>query len=483
MKKFIESLELRLSDLFLLIGFLGFVVFLIFGQEFMQYQNPNMVGLPIWAAGVAFVIMVSFWAIYLYMEIVVKKEKVNPVIIGCFAFFAILNVITIWVQPSLSVVDVIARMEYEVSPGNIIAQGTRFTIVEQISGVHKFVFSAEVIGIAMFLYIGLFIFPKRIKNIRFIEYLGYLLFALIGVLFVYSLIVEHNQYIGVFKYLLGVDRSIPLSEMSVKSFILHKNAFGMVYMLGIIFTFINQAIKARKWYYPLTGIFFVLMLFTQCKTGILLSALIILAWLVYRLVVTYKDNKKRNLITFIVLGSVIVLGGIFIGVPYLTKGKVLGKVYALITEITGSGKTVETRTFIWDNVYQLIGNGNWVIGRGFGVINLLLMPMNIKTHNDPVFPTHSSWLNMLSEGGIFLLFAYIAFLIYVGYICFKAYKKSPLLTFAIFLGAFSFFAYSFIETIHYLMYVFLFPIFVIYYNGDKKAEVKEERDIEAVPQE
>ena len=92
MKKFIQSLELRLSDLFLLIGFLSFAIFLIFGQEFMQHQNPNEVALPLWAAIVSGVIMIGSWIYYLYLELFVRKTNYNPIVTVAFAFLIMLNI-------------------------------------------------------------------------------------------------------------------------------------------------------------------------------------------------------------------------------------------------------------------------------------------------------------------------------------------------------------------------------------------------------
>ena len=102
----------------------------------------------------------------------------------------------------------------------------------------------------------------------------------------------------------------------------------------------------------------------------------------------------------------------------------------------------------------------------------MLMPMNGATHNDWVFPSHSSYIGLLAEGGILFLVAYLALLVYSGYVIFKSIKKQPGLTIAVSLGYLSFVLYSFIETIHYLAYVFLFPIMVIYVNTVKEKEVR-----------
>ncbi len=466
MKEFIKKLELRWSDLFLLIGFLGFAIFLVFGQEFMQQQDPSVVALPLWLGIICFILMIGSWGAYLYLELYKRKVEFNKYIAFAFIGLVLFNVVAILVQPSASTENVIIRLN-EVE--SLIGTSEPASLV--VTGVHKFIFIAEYIGTGMFLYIALFLFSKRITNIKFIEYLGYALFALIFVMIIYSYIAEAYKYAGFIKYVLGIDRNHDLAnEFSVISFVIHKNAFGMICMLGILFCLINQSIKPRWFYYPLIAYFFISMIFSMCKTGMLLSVAIIFIYFIYRLIVTYKEHPKRNKITFIVLGGVIFLGLIFVGVPYLTKGKIFGKIYEIIASLTKDGVSMRNRECIWDNAFQLLGHGWWLIGRGFGTVNLQLWPMNVISHGENVFPTHSSFLNMLAQGGIITFLAYLALLTYFGYVIFKSYKKSPEFVFSVSLGALCFFLYSFIETIHYLMYIYMFLIFVIYNQKEKETQ-------------
>lgn len=465
LKQFIASLQLRLSDLFLFVGFLAYAIFLIFGQEFMQYQDPKVVALPLWLAIVMFVILVGCWGMYFYLELVKNKLKVNKYIAFAFIGVVLFNIVAIAIQPSASTENVIIRINDDPT-----LVGTSQAVSLIVTGTHKFVFIAEYIGTGAFLYIALFVFSRRLTNTKFIEYLGFALFIFLFVMIFYSYFTEAEKYYDLTQYLLGRDKGGDINNYCVHSFIIHKNAFGMACMLGIIFCFINQSIKPRWFYYPLAGYFYFSMIFSVCKAGLLLSAFIILIYLVYRLIVTYKEHSKRNKITFIVLACVIGLAAIVIGVPYLTKGKIFGKIYEIIQALTKGGVSIQTRTCIWDNAYQLI-RGWWVlIGRGFGTVNLQLWPMNVVSHGENVFPTHSSFLNMLTQGGIFTLFAYVILLVLFAVVIYKTYKKSPDFVFAVSLGALCFFLYSFIETIHYLMYVFLFPIFVIYYQKEKELQ-------------
>ena len=468
MKKFIKSLELRWSDLALFIGFICFAIFLIFGQLFMQYQNPNDVALPLGAAIPLFIVMIGSFGVYLYLEVYRSKEQFNIIIPAIIFTLILMNTIAIFVQPSVVSENVLVRINEE-QPELV---GKYINVLVNVSDTHKFIFIAEMMGVGLMIYIGLFVFPKRIKSITFIKYLGYALYALLFVVIIYGYIAEFNNYVGFFKYLLGIDRSASsLYVYAIKSFVIHRNAYGMMMMLGIVFTFINHAMEKKWFYFLFTGFFFANMIFSLCKTGLIISVLIILIYVYYRLIATYKEHVKRNKISIIVLSSVIGLGVILVGLSFITKGKFLGFIYGLVAGGDSGASTLDTRMMIWDNSYQLLRDGWWLIGRGFGTYNLILMPMNIASHNDHVFPGHSAYITLLSEGGILFLLAYLAFLGYMGVIIYRCFKKNPALTLAISLGVLSFVLYSFIEAIHYLVYVFLFPIMVLYFSSSNTQEI------------
>ena len=465
MKNFFKSIKFRLSDLFLALGFLPFAVILIFGQLFMQFQNPSDVALPLWAAILCFVVMVAAWSIYLYLEVFRKKENYNLWIAGACATLILLNIIVIACQPSRVVENVIVR--YRLDHPELI--GTVETAIIQVSPIHKFIFISEIVATIMFIYIGLFVLPRRFKTVIFLKYLGFALFIFLLVLMIYGYVVDYDKYVAFFKHIFLHDREDPdIYHKCVTSFIINRNAYGMCMMMGIIFSFINHSIHKKWFYFLFAGIFYFNMIFSLCKTGLVISAVLIVIYVTYRLIVTFKEHKKRNLAFIISFGSVVLIAGGILGLSIVTKGKVLGSIYNFYNDIVRGGKTLDNRSYIWDNTYQLLRNGNWLIGRGFGIINLLLQPMNMLSHEEKVFPTHSAYLSLIAEGGILFLVAYLALLVYSGIIIVRCYKKEPGLTVAMSLGAIAFVLYSFIETIHYLVYVFLFPIMILYYATKEK---------------
>ena len=471
MKKFFASLELRFSDLFLLLAAGSFALFIGVGQNFMNQMDLNVsMPLPIWIFTVFGIMMIIFFGLYLYIEVFSKKEPYNKYVVIVFAFLILLNLIAVLVQPASGTEYVRIRFipEGTTPPGNV---GDIIAVPYEINPIHKLFFIFENIGMLLMIYSGLFVFPKRFKSLKFVEFLGYIMFGVCFFLAIYSYATEYNLYIGFVKYVTGIDRSsCDIGVYLVKSLFSHRNPLGMTYMLGIIFCYINHSFSKKWWHYILAGFFFVNLVFTFCKTGILLSVLVTFIYVIYRLIVTYKEHSKRNLITFIVIGSVVVIGGLLVGVPYVTKGKVLPSIYNLIQSITVGGLSLETRSYIWDNGFQIISSGWWVIGRGFGIPNLIVKPMNVISHGEDFISLHSGFLTVLTEGGLFNLLGYLAFLVYSGYVAVKSFKVDKDLTVAVSLGALTFLLYSLIESNHYLIYLFLFPIFVLYNQREQKSE-------------
>lgn len=473
MKKFVQSLELRWSDLLLLIGAGSFAFFIGFSQTYMGELNPSNLPAPMWLVILIGLVMLGSLIGYLYLELVVRKVKFNIYILFAFLTLMLINTIVILAASRSNYLSVVVRSKIDefTPPGEI---GKAYPLVVSISLTHKMFFIFELMGTLLFMYCMFFVFSKRIKNLKFIEYLGYIVFGIGIFLAIYSYATESHKYVSfISEFLVGKLKGIPqendVSVYTVTSFFSHRNPLGMTYMLCILFTFINHAYHKYWWHYLLTAFFFINLIFTFNKTGLLLSVLMILIYLVYRLIVTFKDHKKRNTITLICVGSVLLIALVVIGLPYLTKGKVFGKVYEIIDSLSGEGKTLKYREYIWDNTYSLLEGGNWIWGRGFGILNMLVRPMNIMSHGEDVISTHSGYLNNLAEGGIIFLIAYLVLIGYVSYAAYKAFKKERDLTITIYLGVLLFLLYSFVETNHYLAYIFMFPIFVLYHKDQEQA--------------
>ena len=102
--KIVSLLHLKLSDLFFAIGFIPMAVFLINGQLFMQYPNPEDVSLKLEAIIPLFVILVICWGIYIFLENRIGNKE-NRYITATFVLLTIIGIIGILIQPSIFIIE------------------------------------------------------------------------------------------------------------------------------------------------------------------------------------------------------------------------------------------------------------------------------------------------------------------------------------------------------------------------------------------
>lgn len=456
MKNLIASLKLRKSDLFLFIGFLAFVPFMIFAQSYMQIQNPDEVEFKIWFIIPCFIISAVMWGYYISDEF---KLGSSPKLYISYTFIAlaIVGVLSILIQPSTLVENVIVRVQnpdiFYYHPGYVAV------VTLKMSTIHYVFFSMNILLTLVLIYIGLFILPKRFDNPSFLIYLGYGVLLFAGVLITAGYIMDFDKYISMFKFLLGKDPDGNIYEYTVKSFIGHRNAYGMAMLLAMIFSYINHSFKNKWWYYLIAGFLFINTIFALAKTALVIEVLMTFVYVIFRLIITYKNKPKRNKIIFIVLACLTVIAIGVLGIAYFTEGKFLGKIYEILN-VYLTGATIDMRSHIWDNAYQLLRNGWWLIGRGYGYSHSMLYLMN-GINGDPTVYTHSGYINLLLECGILYLLAYLALLAYYIIISYRCIKKDIKISLPLVLGALTFIFYSFIESNHYLVYIFIFPMFVL----------------------
>ncbi|MCQ2802769.1 MAG: hypothetical protein MJ225_03775, partial [Bacilli bacterium] len=136
MKNWIKSLKLRLSDLCLLIGFIPFALYLIFGQLFMQYADPKEVAFSLWAIIISFIVSLIAWGSYIYLEFKKQKNIPNKWITIIFIALALINVITIVAQPASFTEGVVSRIDKPFLPIDTVVD-----VPIVISSTHKLFFS------------------------------------------------------------------------------------------------------------------------------------------------------------------------------------------------------------------------------------------------------------------------------------------------------------------------------------------------------
>ena len=452
----------RLSDLFLVVGFVPMAFFLMWAQDYMQFPDPNMANAKPAIFVPMFLLLLVSWSIYIYLEHD-KKHYINRYAIYITVFLIITGLIAILTQAKEFILDT-----YDIA-------GNPKTVSVILSDTHILFFAMCTIAVCLFVYIGVFIFPTRFNSKWLIKIFGYLVFAVCFALATYSYMFEINKFLPFIKALGDLDKNAIFSNITV-SFTPNANTVGMLYLVGMIFCFINHSLTKRRWlnwiYWPLSIYFFSMMIFSYCRTSIVIGPTIMIIYIYYVLLHTFKKHKVVNTI-FLILETLVLLAGVTVFLlSILSKGqyiKYINDFYEMFTDDT----SMKSRERIWNNTYQIIAQTqplSLIFGRGFGTMNVMLLAMN--DFKKQLYPTHNGFLNLLAEGGFIYLFAYLVLLGYITARLIRNYNKNGKAVIAIALGMYSFIIYSLNETIHYFTYPFMFLILVL----DRALNKKEEKE-------
>jgi len=467
-KTYIKSLELDLSDLMLVIGFLFFVPFAAFAWKFMVTPNPTEIFFAPWMMIVCFIISVFSWGVYFYLEIKRGRLK-NNLFLWAFVLLAILGLVAVLVQPE----TVKFLVECKKRPTGACAKwnngiyagvkvGDIVEVVHTISPTHRLFFSFATILITTVYFIIFTLLPRRLKDMNLLILAAVCTFGFLLVASIYSFIRDGSHYIPFLKALFkGDNKELYKHAILIQSFMTHRVPYGVCMMLGCMFALVGHALT-KKWYWFIPFAYcFINMIFTWCKTALIITPLILLAYIVILLIEGYKEHQKRNKIIFIVGGSLVGLVALLVLLSVLTNGKVLNPINKLVKTVTES-ESLQTRKWIWQNINLELSNGWWLLGRGFGTHNSMLFPMNIL-NNDMVCPSHSTYYAVLGQGGVFTLIAFIGSYIYFGYVFYKCFRVNKFMTLELSIGFFAYFFYSFTEGVNYLVVLFMLPLIWYYF--------------------
>ena len=451
MKGLIKKLDLKLSDLFLFLGLVFSLPILIERTFIPTRENPINTVIPLWLIIVSFVLVIGCFITFVILE---RKnellEKRLKVIIPLVAILLLMT-ISIFVQSNDITTTVIIQSDVV---GNI---GDKVDVLTSISIQTKLVCFFTIVIVFLGVYIGLFILPKRIKSVKFIEFACFLFDIYLIVTITYSLIAEFNNYISLFKNIFTMTDLTMIDEYAPKSFLGHRNVFGTFLMFGVFSVILSQQIHKRSVNTLLGIIFFIFLLTTIYKGGIFFTLLCLIIYLIYRSIVHLKVNKKNGIINLVILGSILLIVLLIILISYLSIDSIHQKIDTLFKE----GNTLKSRFNIWKTTFIILQPAWWLIGRGTWIFNCILRNCNIAAQGDYTGATHNMVLNLLALGGLPLLIGFIILYIYAIKKVLKVYNKNKNIVSSSLLILLAFTLSGTIEANWYLPFITLIGLLII----------------------
>ena len=368
-----------------------FVVSSYLASGLFIFDADHEQDIKLWAVIVSLSLIAISLSLLLIINIKKKKYKPNYILLGVLSVLFIAGLFTL--------IFIKDRGIYQY-PG---VDGTLCEFEYHITPLLRFTYISELLA---YLILGLLILDiiyQVVDGKQCIKIASYLVLTIIVVLMVISYFKDANKYVEVVKHLTRGE----FYENAVASVVESKNNYAYILTLGIFACIILHYFD-KKWYW-LAGLGFIYlnMVFTLCKWLLFLDAIAVLGYLLYRFMVTRKENKKRNIIALCAIAGTMIVGIATLFIILAVNDK-LANIADAITKQNGVD-TLDARFWIWRRAILAIENGNWFTGAGFNLFGQLLFRYNtydvITQFANNTRSAHNGYLQYIGDGGILLLLA------------------------------------------------------------------------------
>ena len=242
-----------------------------------------------------------------------------------------------------------------------------------------------------------------------------------------TLFLEHDNYV-----LFIENFKTSPQQYAIKAFFPHRNAWGFFLLITMFMDILLSIVMNKKYIAYFSIVFYGFMFFSFCKTTLILGVVMVLAFLIYFLVSSFSNHRKRNLVIICSTTAVIVTAIVICLVTPLkeTFEKIV---------ISKGGDSFEARTVIWDKMFQMIDSPSKVLfGIGRGVLDRNLYAINFADLNYPqnwhAFKAHNMYLQTLGDGGIILLLCFLVAVFYIIKTLVQNYKNDHYVNYALIVG-------------------------------------------------
>lgn len=371
---------------------------------------------------------------YFYNEYKYNEYKPNKWIIIFLIIFGIGGVIGLILTPTIqyfTTVEIIDGVE------NIV---TKQLIISTQQKVHSFLF---LIIMMIGIYLQLVILPRLISFKRYLLFLLYTIVfvALLSIFLSYFL--DRNSYIHLFNY--GLEGYI-----FPTSFLFNRNMYALLLMLGALSLYYIISLSP-KWYNHVILFFIIFnMLFTFSKASIGITLITFIVNFIYRMIVTYKKHRIRNVIFIFLIINFLVFLVFSLPLPGFDNLVFLRNTRELVYNYfikLGPG-TFNSRTTIWDWASDINNGHYFYFGRGLTLFNesLLFYTKEILEPPRSEYFSHNGFVEIFGQFGIYGLILYILGIIFLAVIIVYVAIQNREIGFPSILILIAFLFYTMVET-------------------------------------
>jgi hypothetical protein len=293
-------------------------------------------------------------------------------------------------------------------------------------------------------YIQFVVLPRLVSFKKYVLFLMYIIVIVALISAFVSYFLDFDSYVHLYYHgLYGYD--FP------QSFVFNRNMYALMLLLGMLALYVIIS-YLPKWYNYVFLIFlFVNIFFTFSKAALGVALITFIVHFIYRMIVTFKQSKIRNIIYLVLVGILAIAGTLLIPFPVFMDIQLFNEARRFILEYyveLGIG-SYESRAKIWESVLQLSTGIHLWFGRGLHLFNQTLgfYHSGVESSGGVTnYFSHNGFLEILGQWGLVGLIPYclgiLAIFIIDIYVAIKNYKVGipALIIFGAFLG------YTMVET-------------------------------------
>ena len=391
--------------------------------------------LPSWE-----IVFYGLLAFSFFLTLIIFNKKANNYRISLTIFFIHIilfftNIIAICMMKSPSI--------FSIEEGNIVTQ-----FVYAISDSTRFVFIIQFSALLMVSFFLLDLLPKIYKTYNFVYVVSFLVILFVMVCVIYSFISDYEVYMNAIE---AIIHKKPVNA-SINSFFPNKNSYALIVFIGLAASLFLHQRKGHFWWLIFALFFTFSIMITYCKLLTIIAPITLLTYLIIRFFYTFKKHPILNVITLI--ASVVALLTISFVFALIERSHPNYVRYLL--EVFFHNRTeydaFEARVAIWVKAFQLLDHYrySYAIGLGYNVFgDYLAQYMQYGGQTSSIFVhaySHNGFLELLGNGGLFLVFSFTFLLFYVVILGIKYFKQNKMIVILSYLIIISMFAEMAVES-------------------------------------
>lgn len=302
----------------------------------------------------------------------------------------------------------------------VMREGYKSDLIFSVEGIRRVKSIVQFLIVLSLTFVTLDVLPKIFNYKALLFIVSACCVAVVAAFIIASYFAEFNYC---YNYIFTNPNASDIKHHAVHSVFPNGNSFGFIMFLGVVASVMLHHFT-KKWWTLLLPIYFVIsMFFTFAKLPIFAGSLVYIGYLIVRLILTWKDNPKRNLLIVIIVGGVLVLIGLGLLVFELVTHKISSLLHNFFTY--GNFNTFDSRVSIWQNAFDIIKVSNWRVGTGYQIFNDLLYKFNLawepilEQNINQTNSAHNGFLELLGNGGVVLL---VSFFILFGILIYQSIK-------------------------------------------------------------